>query len=441
MQQEPVIRVEQFNYRGQLVQVLALVHPWGDITQLAPLSVTYEAGKSKKLKTLRLPAGAMWRKNRNQARETEGRTERQCYRQGAHDLLRGGLHASKAYGLRTNSPGTETQELLTDRAEIRFKVITLMTKGASIVDLEAWAHDNYQDLVERYRTKRDIRKIMVRQNLDRAARPYDSLGRKNRPAMGMASGAAIGNLDLRRTAIRFIERYLDERSKGVADLIWRVRDTYRGLRSEFEPWMVEMWSSQDCGTLPVERINSDPGWLEMIEDRANWPIIKNRLMQYQIAFGAIRENPFLRNSSHALEDMRAARLALGNQDLEALREALRRLLEGTRWFFAQDYLQQRVIHPLSFLMEDLRRAERAKRRLAKQRDKIVITRGMDSRAFDEIICQFRRFVKRLGKIDDGPLKRRVKPRLRPIIKAVFAAMHEDDWLKVKHHLLKIAAIL
>lgn len=441
MLQEPVIRVEQFNYRGQLVRVQALVHPWGDITQLEPLEVTYESGKSKKPKTLRLPAGAMWRKNRNQARETDGRTERQCYRQGAHDLLRGGLHAAKAYGLRTSAPGTENQELLTDRSEIRFKVVTLMTKGASIVDLEAWAQDNYQVLVERYRAKRDIRKIMVRQNLERAARPHDSLGRKNRPAMGMASGAAIGNLDMRRTAIRYIERYLDERSKGVADLIWRVRDTYRGLRSEFEPWMVELWSSQDCGTAPVERINSDPGWLEMIEDRNNWPVVKNRLMQYEIAFRAIRENPFLRNSTHALEDMRAARLALDDQDSKELRQALRRLLEGTRWFFAQDYLQQRVIHPLSFLMEDLRRAERAKRRATKDRDKIIITRDMDPRAFDQVICQFRLFVKRLGKIDDGPLKRQVKPGLRPIVRAVFAAMSEDDWLKVKRNLLKIAAML
>lgn len=435
------VETVSFKYLGQRIEVRVLVYPWGDLVQLESLDHRYQSSRSLKFKTVRLPAGSMWRRNRHVALLSNGRTEYQCHKLGAYNLLRSGIHISRQYGIRDASPGTETQELLTDRAKIRYAVVTLMTRGASIADLPAWAQSNYGELVLRYRPKQNIRKVMARQNLERAVQPYDSLGRINRPAMGLAAGSAIGNLDERRKCIRYIDRYMDGKSRSLAGRIREIRDTYRALRVEFEPWMVEIWAAQDSGLQPSELDCRDPGWLELAVESENWPAIKLRLLQHQATFALVHERPFLANATHALEDMREAVSAIDDLDKEALLTSLRRLLQGTRWFFAQEYLYQRIIYPLAFLIEDLRRVARATRRNLKKGDEIKIVRSDHPEAFEDISARFRLFVKKLGRLEEDLIKNQVKPKIWPLARAVFVAMREEEWLKVKRILLTIAALL
>lgn len=440
MEPDKVLTVN-FMYLGQKLELRVLVHPWGDLVQLESLDHHYQSGRSPKTKTVRLPVGSMWRRNRHVCLLSNGRTEYLCYKLGAYNLLRSGIHANRHYGVRDAAPGTETQELLTDRAKIRYAVVTLMTRGANIADLPSWAHSNYDELVLRYKHKQNIRKIMARQNLERAIQPLDSLDRVNRPAMGLAAGAAIGNLDERRKCIRYIDRYMDNKSRGLAARIREVRDTYRALRVEFEPWMAEIWAAQDLGLQPSELDCHETGWLELAAEPENWSAIESGLLRHQATFALICERPFLANATHALEDMRQATYAISNRDGEALQASLRRLLQGTRWFFAQEYLYQRIIYPLAFLIEDLRLTTRVSKRELKSGDLIKIVRSDHPEAFEDVSARFRLFVKKLGWLEEDLIKNQVKPKIRPLVQSVFVAMREEEWSKVKRLLLKIAALL
>jgi hypothetical protein len=445
MAQGPIESIETFMYRGRHVSTTCWVYPWGDATQLDDFEVVREVGKRKKTKVERYHAGSMWRTNKDLARTSKGETERQCFPSGAYSLLRSGIEAVNNYGLIRFASGTEISEIEEHKLKVRRAAIEIMTNGGSVVELETLAKQHNEPLIRELDPKRNIRKKMAQQNLRRGTVAIDSRGRRNPRVMAAVTEAAIGNLNWRIESMWSIASRLDARSRGVASIIRQRRALYRQVRLQFDPHYEAVWKAEDSGTRP-KNVQIQPGWLEKASNPAEWPVIHETLTRFSKEFDLIREAPFCKNARHMAEDCEIAIWAIEQDQDVHLYNALKRILEGTRWFFALDHLEQRVIFPLALLMADLRRRERARRRVTHEKGKFKITRNMAPYEFGMIARAFSSFVKKLAWKKDGELMPEtianpMRPRIKPLLKTVFAAMREDDWIKVKSTLIKIEQIL
>lgn len=446
MEREPIQHLETFMYKGQQFSIMCRVYPSGDATQLQESVAEYETGIKKRIKTKHYPRGGMWRKNKDVARRTKGQTERQYYPGGAYSILLAGRHAVDNFGLINAGPGTEVRELEAHKQVIRQTVMGLMTKGCSLVDIEEWAKEQNTPLIQVLATKVDIHKIMARQNLQRGEKLVDSLGRKNIRVMAAVDEAAIGNLNRRIETMQHVAWCLDARTRNVAGIIRRIRALYRSLRLLFDPHYAIIWKAEDAG-LPIPKgITVERGLLQLLDETNNWQGILTSMRRISDDFNNVPERPFCDNARRIAEDAEIVCAAIEAKNKPELRVALERMLEGTRWFFALDHLEQRIILPLSLLIADLRRREKARRKVTGEKGKFKITRDLAPTEFDMIMRSFSGFVKKLGWKKDGEIVSEtiihtVRPRIKPILRAIFAAMHEDDWDKVKRNLIKIEAIL
>ncbi|MDD2786300.1 MAG: hypothetical protein PHS79_05460 [Patescibacteria group bacterium] len=445
MAQGPIESIEIFMYQGREVRISCLVYPWGDATQLDNFEIAREAGKRKKTKVERYHAGSMWRTNKDLARTSKGKTERQHYPSGAYSLLRSGIEAVNNYGLIKFAPDTEISEIEDHKLKVRRAAIEIMTNGGSVVELETLAKQHNEPLIRELDTKRNIRKKMAQQNLRRGTVAIDSRGRRNPRVMAAVTEAAIGNLNWRIESMWSIASRLDTRSRGVTSIIRQRRALYRQVRLQFDPHCEAVWKAEDAGTRP-KNVQIQPGWLDELSGLPEHEAMYETLRHFRNAFELVKEAPFCKNARHMAEDCKRAMWAIEEQQDVHLYNALKRILEGTRWFFALDHLEQRVIFPLALLMADLRRRERARRRVTHEKGKFKITRNLAPYEFGMIAHAFSSFVKELAWEKDGELMPEaianpMRPRIKPLLKTVFAAMREDDWIKVKRNLLKIEAIL
>jgi hypothetical protein len=454
-------QVMRIHYKQQVLTIRAQVNRrTGDLVQLEDMTASKRWRKQDVAYTLL--AGTLWRPNRDLARRTDHGTQYLCFQGGYYDLMRSGWHIEQRYGTRRHQPGTEAQELARDHEYLRTTVVGLLSRGASYSDRQLWLTESMEPLIQEYVRKYDPRKVMALQDMQRGSQLTDSLGRPNVGAASLSNGNAIGNILERRQAIKYLARRMGERTEEVTGQIREIRDAYRRLWCGFHPSAAAVWAYEDAGFAPPAPGEQSPGWLEYVDfelrnARTGLPAtVRRKLDEDRIAlgkalesqlmvFGQIRGLPFRRNAVYVVRDLTEALACLHAGDVScddtALKAALLRLREGIRWFFVFDHLQMRVIAPLSLLIYDLKIRSAASPVPGAKPPKFVPSKSMAPRDFHFIVVAYANAVRRLRKCQDEYLTNPVLPRFRPMSRAVFAAMHEDDWHKVKTLLVAMADTL
>lgn len=428
-------------YEGNTLRFQALVdQATGDLVSLEDVAV-YRRHKGEEIMRT-VEQGAVWMPNRMVYRRSQEQTGYQCFERGKYDRMRAGWHMVQRYGVRSQKPGTEAQRLARDDGLILLTAVQLMSRGASLTRRDLWLAETVEPLVTEYADCYDIRKAMARQDLERGRRLKDSLGRDNAGAAALSLGAARGNIQLRRAAITKLEGYMRARAQETAEEIACVRDAYRLLWCCFHPRAYVHWAHEDAGLeRPTERGPEEPGWLVAVEQRDGRSDIARAMHWFPPIFRAMRALPFRHNAAHVVRDLEQALeyIMAGNQ--ASLRDCLIRLQDGLRWYFALDFLQMRVITPLSLVIEDLRIAYGTSAEPGKKRAKFVPHLEMAAEAFLGIASTFGDFKVRMYKPIDHLLENPVREKIECLVDAADKAMHDDQWLPAKELLLSIAGHL
>ncbi|MDD5437569.1 MAG: hypothetical protein PHC70_00260 [Patescibacteria group bacterium] len=412
-------------YKGQELRISARLHPsTGDLDLLEDVKA-YEKYKGEEVPYV-IPAGSRLITNRDLAARTNHATQYQCYTRGLYDRMRAGIHASQGYS-------KERSRLSKDEERVRFTSIQLLTQGASMSDPQLWTVRNIDPLIDDYRRFYDIRKIMAKQDMERGVKLTDSLGRRNIPAACFAQGSAIGNIQLRRKAIRFLESHVGREADQAAIEISAIRDAYRRLRYGFQPSYVVNWAYEDIGLTPPGKIPGPhvKGWLELARDDRTWSSLSRSLAWNLPFFEATVALPFRRNAAYVVRDIYAALAAIRMGDHDLLDEDLHRFQKGIHWFFALDHLEMKVVTPLSILMYDLEQIYKVKNP----------DREMAPREFDQILAQYHRFVGFVDLFRDGILEHPKQEEILGIVNNIAETLELDDWVAFKEQVLSITDIL
>ncbi|MDD5672426.1 MAG: hypothetical protein PHN49_12395 [Candidatus Omnitrophica bacterium] len=424
-------------YKGQQLSFDAIVHlDTGDLDQIGDVEY-YTRYKGEDVPTT-IEAGATWVTNRDLARRTEHATQYECFTRGKYDRMRGGIHASQNYGTRGNNSGAEAQRLFRDEEEVRYTSFQLLTQGASFTNPELWLVGNLGPLLQDYLWKYDIRKVMARQDMERGMKLTDSLGRRNVSAARMALGGAIGNLQLRKKAIRYLDNHVSQEARDAALEIGEIRDAYRRLKYGFQPNRVREWAYQDIGrNIPDDKPRlSILGWPEMIRDPRHWANLQGSLEFTLPIFKRIVALPFRRNATHVVDDLNGAIAAIRKRNRKQLEENMGRLGEGIRWFFALDHLEMQVVTPLSILMYDLEQSFKVDKPKGK-RAKFNPSQEMAPREFGQILAQYYRFVGFVDLFKDGILKHPKQDEILVLVNQIAESLEFDDWCAFKEQVLSI----
>ncbi|MHB8830777.1 MAG: hypothetical protein ACYC44_01535 [Patescibacteria group bacterium] len=423
-------------YKGQELRFPALLNrKTGDLVQLEDVKAFEEFHGEEVPYTIE--AGARWSTNRETYRRSKGATQYHCFKRGDYDEVRSLWHVDQGYK-------KATQDVLRHGDAVRSLAVDLMAHSASLGNPQLWVISKLDPLIEAYQRKYNIRNIMALQDMERGKRLRDALGRINIPAACFAQGAAQGNLQKRDQAIHYIESCMTRRVQEVLREIDEVRDAYRRVRCSFKPEYANVWAREDAGRrLPPEKPQGIHvrGWQDDVRDRRRWPYLAQELEWHLPFFKGMKALPFRRNATHVVDDMQQALEAIQQNKARSLVDALLKLREGIRWFFALDHLEMQVIAPLSLLAYDLELRSAASLPLGAEKPKFVPKRAMASRDFRQIVCQYSKFAEFVELFDDGILKHSRQDDVLTSTQFATKAMKDDDWLAAKEHLLSITDIL
>lgn len=430
----------KIRYKGQNLKFAAILHSkTGDLDQLE--NVTYYEKHRGEEVPVTVEPGAVWATNCDLARRTQHATQYQCFTRGKYDRMRAALHASQNYGLDGRNPGAEIQKLFQDEEGVRLTSFQLLTRGANFVDPQLWLTRSMQPLISEYQWKYDIRKVMARQDMSRGTQLTDSLGRRNVSAARLALGAAIGNLQLRKKAIRFLDAHVTQEARDAAFEIEGVRDSYRRLKYGFSPSRLVDWAYADAGRIPPAKM---PGprtrdWMSLARDQRAWPVLQASLEWSLPFFKDMVALPFRRNATHVVDDLTGAITAMRKGRAKNLEESMLRLRDGIRWFFALDHLEMQVVLPLTILLEDLAMLHEASH--PKGRAKFNPCEGMAPNEFAEILKQYYHFVGFVDGFKDGILVHPKQEEILTIVYRIAETLEFDDWLTFKEQVLSITDLL
>jgi hypothetical protein len=397
--------------------------PWGDHILLEKAFLVFPDGSRKH--KLYLP-GAIFRPNRELARRTSGASTDLIYI-CAYAAERGANHAVINYGVRSKSRGTETADLKSGVQTLREYVLFLLKMGPHMEHILKDLYVGMDTLATEYSWKVDEKKKQASIAMIRGLLEYDSLGRKNYPAAAMAMGGAIWNLLEREEAVQWLNMHMDQRCVQTERLI-----------SEHISLYQQLWNLVGKETAIRELVNN-PDY-ETLPQRSKLRAIHDQLETVHL-------RPFVKNAKHTVRDAAAVLDIISlsgpscNHEREQKEEYVKRLKEGIRWVFVLDALQRGIIFPLSYLIDDILRAERIKRRRTKEKGRVIITSDLAPEKFADLHDRIKTFRAKLDKCNDEALAHPVKSEILAMLDIADTHIVEDDWRYVKADLDAIAEIL
>lgn len=396
--------------------------PWGDKVLLAKAFLIFPDGSRKH--ELHLP-GAILRPNKDREERSNGATTHLIY-DDAYAAQRGAEHAVRKYGVRKAGKGTEVADLKFDIQTLREYVVFLLRMGPHFEHVIRDLHEGMINLAARYGWKIDADKKKAAEQILRGLILEDSLGRNNIPAAAMSMGGAIWHLLEREEAVQWLSMHMDQKAIQTERLIAAHMDLYSRI-----------W-----------RVIGKDDFINSLADSAPHDTQQTRMELKAIydQMDAVCLLPFARNAKHTKQDIvqileHLSRSYQYQHERERRLSELHRLREGVRWVFVLDTLQRGIIFPLSYLMADLMRAERFKRRQSTGMGRIVITSRMSPLKFDDLSGRLSEFERKLGKCQDEVLAHPVKGEVLSLMQIAKAHAERDNWRIVKKDLDAIAAIL
>ncbi len=365
----------------------------------------------------RYPAGTVFVPNRQLAEDSGDKVTHMAYTGGLYEAFRGGTHTVRRGGAlpppspEDTSPCDEIHELQDDIATARTYVGALIASGMLTPDEEKTLKIEQRRLAERYGAKRNAFKKKARGQMERGLNTQDSRGRRNPSAAAFASGGAIRNLLARQEQVRMIGSAVDRRTIHLYYAIEKHMELFQGLRAELKP-----------GNLP--------GTLEALLRPAcgarSFFRAANILRELSLAFALVRALPFRTNAvltEHGL--LRAAECA-DRKDREGTLALYKIIRRGIAWTFALHTLENTVLAPLSYLIEE-------------HRGKIVY--AVAPARLSRIIAALHDFSGRLALCSDAWPKYPRKNAVAAYIQTAEQCIAVDDWLKAKEALRSASALM
>ncbi len=404
--------------------------PWRDKVLLEKAFLVFSDGS--KNHRLFLP-GAIFRPNRQLAKRTKDASTHIIY-EDLYAAERGAKHAVVNYGARTKGKYTEIEDLETTVKTLREYVLFLLAQGPHFEHVLRDLSLGMDQLIAEYSWKIDDFKKKATVDMIRGLLERDSLGRRNPSASAMAMGGAIWNLLEREEAVQWLDMHMDMRAVQTERLIAAHISLYQKL-----------W----------DLIGKDSAIKALVESRYDETRpTRFKISQIHDQMQNVRLRPFVKNAKHTVHDMAEVLDLLSRtthypHEEQKRIDALKRLKEGVRWVFVLDALQRGIIFPLSYLIDDLLRAERAKRKRTGQKDKpryVPISSKMAPEKFADLserIYEFREKLKKCVDEIEGEkiLEHPVKDAVLALLGLAQVHLAEDDWRKVKTDLDAIAQIL
>ncbi|MFZ6015618.1 MAG: hypothetical protein ACOYUZ_04685 [Patescibacteria group bacterium] len=411
--------------KGGIVQGPMQLMPWGDLILLEYRTLYFPDGSRQ---SERLPPGTILRPNRKLAGEKNPQTTHIVYHD-AYEAERGAKHAVRRYGIRGQEAITEAGDLNFTKKALREYVVFLLRQGPHLEHVLRDLFTAMMKLAKRYGWMIDEDKKKAAEQMLRGLIEKDSLGRKNLPAAAMSMGGAIWHLLEREEAIQWLSMRMDQKAVQTERLIAEHMELYQ-----------QLWDmvGKDTAIAELTRLPHH----ETQQRR-----LKMRLLHGQLE--AVRLRPFIKNARHTVRDIGEILDVIShpafasNQERKA--KPLYRLREGIRWVFVLNALQREIIFPLSFLLDDLERKDRLRRRGTDEKPTKIVT-AMAPDKFADLDERLQRFEQRLDKCQDEikgekVLGHPVKDEVLGFLELTKAHLAEDDWRVVKNDLDTIAGIL
>ncbi|GEM_PF-1277309 len=403
--------------RGGFLKAPIQQLPWGDAILLKKAFLIFPDGSRKH--ELFFP-GIIFRPNRNLAKRSDNSSTHIIYHD-AYEAERGAKHAVQNYGLYSKAKGTEIADLTIDISTLREYVIFLLRMGPHFEHVLRDLNKGMNHLVERYGWKVDENKQKATARMMRGLIAEDSLGRINIPAQAMSMGGAIWSLLEREEAMQWLSMHMDQKALQTSRLIATQIDLYQRFWNSF------------CKLQTIKQRT-----LFMKHD-AKRQI--NELSLFRDLFSGVILLPFRKNAFHTIRDIEFAIKNILDGDSASYGKSLFRLREGVRWVFVLDTLQRDIIFPLSHLIAELTRSERAKRSKTQEKHRIIISATLSPKRFADLKARIVEFRNKLAKCEDQVLLHPVKNEVLGLLKVTETHIIEDDWRLVKQDLDAIANIL
>ncbi|HWQ99335.1 MAG TPA: hypothetical protein VN397_00620 [Candidatus Methylomirabilis sp.] len=385
------------------------------------------------------PVGTVFVPNRELARISPNKTTHMAYA-GLYEAFRGGKHTVRCGGALPALKHGEVQELKGDIETARSYVRVLLASGILTSEEEAIVLHAERALIERLRPKRNEHKVTARAQFLRGMEKRDSLGRVNPWAAGFVTGAAIGHLLERQEDVRRITGRVDKRTIAIWSDVDRHMDLYDELRAALAPARPFARNGAPDLQDPFLRLEF---LLDPARGQKAMKVALSILDGFAQSFALVKALPFRTNAEYTRLDLLDAVSAAELRDRMGLRAMFTRLRRGIAWVYAQRALELHVIAPLSFLMEDVSRAERARlRREGRQvRHPVLARREMAPERFAKLEEAWKEFHVKLAMCSDEGLKQPVKARVKDLLTQSRAAARGDNWEEAKHFLKAASALM
>jgi len=416
-----VRQVRTVKSRGGRLRASMALLPSHDLVQLLPGKLV-----SKGVEIERCPMGSLWRHNRARTQETKGEAGDERF-DCLYDLRDAGTHAVLNYGIGKTDPADEVPKLRVDLADARSYIRYLLATNAYPPEDRRSLILIQTELVARYTAVRNESKVTARERWMAGLNTTDSRGRRNVMAAALVSGAGIGHLLKRINEIPKIATVVDRRTLLVDRYIQEHLELYR-----------ELW---DCLRMSDHRVNRGEfqrllviaeyphrNYVRMDRAAALWAI-ERLFTDFLHAFARIIARPFCRNAAHTRRDLKVAIQLVRTQDLAGVYRRIAKIRQGIRWVFALDHLREKVITPLSFLLDHLRRKRFVLRRFAAREE------------FFQIECALGVFIGKVERCFDTSLDRQVKGSVNACAYEAQRLMTQDQWKAAKEKLREAAKIL
>ncbi|MBD3251914.1 hypothetical protein GF380_05715 [Candidatus Uhrbacteria bacterium] len=368
--------------------------------------------------------GAVFVRNLDLAKRTNGNTEWMVYEAGLYEAWRAGGHIDRnGNGLQNG----ELQELLEHREAAREYVYAILNPEL----LDAKSMQRHQEVFAAIAVQlgpsRNVRKAIAQTHLQHAQRLEDRTGRHNPGAAAMRVGTGIGQLDLRSEDVQAILRRVG----------WRTFHLYHALQDSMGIYQIIR------AHLNIKRRNGMPykNRLAYLVLERMQPQSEDTVLNILAGLKQLRSEPFRKNRYHteadfqqALEGIRLLGSKRGDDAVKQLQDIVfKRIQQGITWVFARDYLEMQVLAPLSWHMEEVDRRIRSN-------GSVHVTPD-ETQKFDALVLRLREFRDKVTHCEDSLLKHPVKEDILLQTDEALEFTRAQDWEEVKRLLKGISQSL
>lgn len=424
---------------GQRVRVMARRFRWGDLVLTKDLNLKPE-GKAKEGE--HVPAGSVLRRNRQLAKDTNGKSEWSVY-VNLYDLERAGEHIDARYAAVEFPQNESIKE--SARQYVQYLVYLKRVKQED----KDRAVAAYLQAIRELSTKRAGRKVVARARLAQALPAADqtefrdSLGRVNLAAAAMVVGSGIGHLNERDDNVSLIVQLTDLRTLEVHTAVINRLMTY------WEAWIILNVNGNNAfrsykyaaESLFLPPPKAAPRFIcvgpMLLDPDCDLRDVATQLRQLKGKFADMVERPFHNNAQHMVEDLDLALAACKSGDRKGLEELVERLRNSISWMFALHVLQVSYITPLAALLNELE-LRHGKFKPLRKGAAILVNRSLAPIEFKCLEGVMNAFEKRvLARRDDG-FRRGLVNSVLAKVAMIQGLMECDNWISAKDNALLLA---